>query len=398
MTKLTYWLTVMAALFGVMHFCSALLMGQSALANRATLALLKDKSSLGFAVDRTGAWSWSFPQEDPAAQTARLQGPAVAASAILGMPFVRLRCALPPELFEGDMALALGSRQGLGALAKTAAPVRQASFFSRASIFGGGAALRSSTLTRGVDMQASAAHLRLRNSQRQLSLVDSHLRAGSAALPSGRLQAALAAGGSGGESPSRTPSVTSQGSRPKGRKSLSAALTEALASVSGHQRSRYGKARGVAVDGGGLYSRRTAVGPPTASAAQLARTSVENMEAPSAELSGVERLPGAGRISSAEEAAAELLATQAVVLAARQAARRAAAEQATSADAIEYAPAVSVKSEIPASASPTHAQLIPAAVPAAARACAGRTPACCASHACVVFARGILRRNPEAGT
>ena len=66
---------------------------------------------VGFHVARaSGAWLWTFSLEPLRDEVDAPNGPALALSALLGIPIVRLRAALPDELLTWDLATALGRK------------------------------------------------------------------------------------------------------------------------------------------------------------------------------------------------------------------------------------------------------------------------------------------------
>jgi hypothetical protein len=66
----------------------------------------------GFRQTEAGAWVWRFHLEQLADDIDAPSGSAVRLAAILGMPFVRLRAALPDELLTTTISDALGRRRG----------------------------------------------------------------------------------------------------------------------------------------------------------------------------------------------------------------------------------------------------------------------------------------------
>jgi hypothetical protein len=75
---------------------------------RTLMRLQADK--VGFRETRDGAWLWRFALSPLESELAPPSGTAVALSAIMGMPFARLRAALPDELLTSTMGDALGRR------------------------------------------------------------------------------------------------------------------------------------------------------------------------------------------------------------------------------------------------------------------------------------------------
>ena len=64
----------------------------------------------GFRVTEDGVWLWRFHLDELEEELAPPTGSAVRLSAIIGMPYVRLRAALPDELISTNLAAALGRR------------------------------------------------------------------------------------------------------------------------------------------------------------------------------------------------------------------------------------------------------------------------------------------------
>ena len=66
----------------------------------------------GFRVRHDGeCWTWRFQLEPLKAQLDAPSGSAVVLAAIVGIPFARLRAALPDDLLEGSLAEAVGRKQ-----------------------------------------------------------------------------------------------------------------------------------------------------------------------------------------------------------------------------------------------------------------------------------------------
>ena len=79
---------------------------------RKTLAALQS-TECGFQELPGGVWTWTCEQEPLTAAVQAPQGSAFALSSVMGLPFVRLRAALPEEFFDGSVGQALGRRAGL---------------------------------------------------------------------------------------------------------------------------------------------------------------------------------------------------------------------------------------------------------------------------------------------
>ena len=68
---------------------------------------------MGYRVAEDGAWLWSFSVEPMRDIIDAPNGPAVEICELLGIPFARLRFALPDEMLSWDMSVALGRTYGL---------------------------------------------------------------------------------------------------------------------------------------------------------------------------------------------------------------------------------------------------------------------------------------------
>ena len=79
---------------------------------RKTLAALQSPEC-GFRELPCGVWTWTCEQEPLTEAVQAPRGSAFALSAVMGLPFVRLRAALPEEFFGGSVGQALGRRAGL---------------------------------------------------------------------------------------------------------------------------------------------------------------------------------------------------------------------------------------------------------------------------------------------
>jgi hypothetical protein len=69
----------------------------------------------GFRVTGAGTYLWRFALNPLPEELAAPSGPAVELALVLGMPFSRLRMALPDELFTTDVHAAFGRRHGFSA-------------------------------------------------------------------------------------------------------------------------------------------------------------------------------------------------------------------------------------------------------------------------------------------
>jgi hypothetical protein len=111
-TKLKFLFGVVVALFGFMNAGAAAAFIQDAAQRRATLAALQ-RPEAGFREMPSGVWLWSCEQAPLDAAVAAPNGSAFELAAQLGLPYVRLRAALPEELVPGAVGQALGWRSGL---------------------------------------------------------------------------------------------------------------------------------------------------------------------------------------------------------------------------------------------------------------------------------------------
>ena len=75
----------------------------------------------GFNERQGGVWTWTFQQNPLTRAVERPSGSAVEIAAVLGFPFIRLRAALPEELFAGSVAQSLGRKDGMSATGLVAA-------------------------------------------------------------------------------------------------------------------------------------------------------------------------------------------------------------------------------------------------------------------------------------
>ncbi len=79
-------------------------------AERAQVVHRLTQEDAGFRTTADGVWLWRFALDDLSDELAPPVGSAVRISAIIGMPYARLRAALPDELVLSTMADALGRR------------------------------------------------------------------------------------------------------------------------------------------------------------------------------------------------------------------------------------------------------------------------------------------------
>ena len=111
-TKLWFLATVVFVLFGFMILTAATMYLTD---RRRRYKVLLELRSARFG-HRThppgGAWTWYLPQQTVTADFEPLEGPLVTFSKLLGVPLIRLRTALPEELFSGCLAGAVGRVRG----------------------------------------------------------------------------------------------------------------------------------------------------------------------------------------------------------------------------------------------------------------------------------------------
>ena len=81
---------------------------------------------MGYRVAKNGAWLWSFSVDPMRDVIDAPKGPAVEICELLGIPFARLRFALPDEMLSWDMPVALGRMHGMSrsGLENTAADLK----------------------------------------------------------------------------------------------------------------------------------------------------------------------------------------------------------------------------------------------------------------------------------
>lgn len=109
---------VVGGLFGLMHLAAGAVFALDGEYKRDVMRQLTDpRGAFGFAVRAGDAWTWSFAddqQEKAAGAVTLVSGALVELSRLVGVPFVRLRLALPEELFLGTgIAQSIGRRDGL---------------------------------------------------------------------------------------------------------------------------------------------------------------------------------------------------------------------------------------------------------------------------------------------
>ena len=132
MTKLKFLFIVVIVLFGFMaRACVALVVPLTCLTcrwlqnvgaviafildmneHKNTLALLQ-QPEMGFVEHDDGTWTWTCVQKEMRNPVEAPSGSAFRLATVFGLPFVRLRAALPEAMFAGSVGRALGRRAGL---------------------------------------------------------------------------------------------------------------------------------------------------------------------------------------------------------------------------------------------------------------------------------------------
>ncbi len=114
MTKLKLLFCVVVGLFGSMHVGAAVGVVQDRVEKKAHLARLK-ADAVGFAEQPCGAWTWQFEQRPLSLDLGPVPGNMLELARVVGIPFARLRCAIPEELCSGVTAQCVGRKDGLSA-------------------------------------------------------------------------------------------------------------------------------------------------------------------------------------------------------------------------------------------------------------------------------------------
>jgi len=111
-TKLKFLFITVMVLFGGM--CGGAVIGAVLDRNeRKSLLYRLQQPECGFRVGPGGSWLWRLEQDPLDGELAKPHGTAVRLAAVFGMPFMRLRLALPEEMLPGAIGEALGRRAGL---------------------------------------------------------------------------------------------------------------------------------------------------------------------------------------------------------------------------------------------------------------------------------------------
>jgi hypothetical protein len=113
-TKLRTLFIIVIVLFGMMNLGAAL----GFWLDRGERVGVNEKlcdERCGFRVADDGAWLWRFGLDELEHELSPPTGPAVELAAVFGMPFARLRAALPDEFFTAELTAALGRKHGFSA-------------------------------------------------------------------------------------------------------------------------------------------------------------------------------------------------------------------------------------------------------------------------------------------
>jgi hypothetical protein len=111
-TRLQLLFCIVVGLFGAMHIGALVGYAQDRSERAALLAHLMS-SDMGFEQQPCGAWTWAFTQPSLLDDVGLVPGNMTLLARAVGMPFSRLRCAIPPELLDGITAQLVGRRAGL---------------------------------------------------------------------------------------------------------------------------------------------------------------------------------------------------------------------------------------------------------------------------------------------
>ena len=111
LTKLKLLFIVVISLFGSLHIGAGVAYVMDRREKESVAERLLNPAC-GYRVADDGAWLWRFGLDPLPGEIAAPHGPAVMLSEVLGIPFARLRAALPDELLNTDFAAALGRRHG----------------------------------------------------------------------------------------------------------------------------------------------------------------------------------------------------------------------------------------------------------------------------------------------
>jgi hypothetical protein len=119
-TKLKFLFAVVITLFGFMNVGAVIAFIMDMRERKSTLALLQ-QSEMGFEEHDDGAWTWTCEQREMRSAVEPPGGSAFHLATVFGIPFVRLRAALPEAMFAGSVGRALGRKAGLSVTGLTEA-------------------------------------------------------------------------------------------------------------------------------------------------------------------------------------------------------------------------------------------------------------------------------------
>ena len=111
-TKLRFFFWLIFGLFIGMHIGCLAGLGVDIRRKRIVLKTLTSPE-LGFEALPNGVWTWAVQQDPLTEALGPVTGSAVRLARLIGMPYVRLRCAIPEELLPGDLAHVVGRSEGL---------------------------------------------------------------------------------------------------------------------------------------------------------------------------------------------------------------------------------------------------------------------------------------------
>ncbi len=114
MTKLKFLFAVVIVLFGCMNLGAVVAFFLDMNERKSTLALLQ-QPEMGFMEQEDGTWTWTCVQREMRHAVEPPSGSAFHLATVFGIPFVRLRAALPEAMFAGSVGRALGRKTGLSA-------------------------------------------------------------------------------------------------------------------------------------------------------------------------------------------------------------------------------------------------------------------------------------------
>jgi hypothetical protein len=110
--QLRWLLIVVASLFGAMHVGAGAGFVLDARERRAFVTALQ-RHEVGFCPTLDGAWLWRFSMQPSPHKLGAPSGAAVELCALLGVPMVRIRAALPDDLLTWGLSAALGRRAAM---------------------------------------------------------------------------------------------------------------------------------------------------------------------------------------------------------------------------------------------------------------------------------------------